>query len=152
MLSEGQFADGTYLLSVLDVIRVPRVGVGWLRKHALILRVDRAYGARKYRTQLKRRGRRCVCPEREDARQRRLALGSMGGRAPVCDRELYAGRSVIERLAGRLKNFHAIATRYEKRGRHFYAVVLVAYVLLWLPRRRDKARASSRSACACPSS
>lgn len=134
VLSEGQRADGTYLLSVLDAIRVPRLGVGRPRTHVPILRVDRAYGARKDRKQLKKRGTRCVCPEREDARPHRLTRGSRGGRPPVCDRELYAGRNVVERLAGRLKDFRAIATRDGKRGRHFYAVVLVACVLLWLPK------------------
>lgn len=127
-----QAADGTYLLPVLDTIRVPRLGVGRPRKYVPVLRVDRAYGARKYRQQLRRRGTRCVCPEREDARQHRLKRGQNGGRPPVFDREQYAGRNVVERLAGRLKDFRTIATRYEKRGRNFLAVVLVACVLLWL--------------------
>ena len=49
------------------------------------------------------------------------------------DCEQYGGRIVVERLAGRLKDLRAIATRYEKRGRNFPAVVLVACVLSWLP-------------------
>lgn len=132
VLSEGQRADGPFLLPVLDAIRVPRTGVGRPRKRLLVLRVDRAYGAAKYRRLLWQRGTQCVCPEREDAKQWRLQRGSAGRRPPKFDATLYKGRNVVERAINRLKDFRAVATRYEKRGRNFLAVVLVACVLLWL--------------------
>lgn len=46
--------------------------------------------------------------------------------------ETYKGRNVVERAVNRLKDFRAIATRYEKRGRNFMAVILVACLVLWL--------------------
>ena len=132
VLSEGQCADGTYLLPVLVAIRAPRPGVGRPRKHVPVLRVDCAYGARKDRGQLQRHGTRCVCPEREDARKYRLQPGQKGGRPPTYNRGEYAGRNVVERLVNRLKDFRAVATRHEKRGQNFLAVIVVACLTLWL--------------------
>ena len=132
LVSEGQASDATYLEPLLDTVRVPRVGRGRPRKRPRILRLDRAYGARKFRVFLRRRGIKCVCPEREDARQARLRRGSKGGRPPAFDRVAYEGRQVVERCINRLKDFRAIATRYDKRGRHFLAAVHVACILLWL--------------------
>ena len=73
-----------------------------------------------------------VCPEREDAKRNRLKKGARGGRPPAFDAEAYKGRNVVERCVNRLKDFRAVATRYEKRGRNFLAVVLVACMILWL--------------------
>lgn len=133
LLSEGQRADGSFLLPVLDAIRVPRHGKGRLRSRPPVICVDRAYGARVYRRLVRARGIRFVCPERDDAKRNRLNKGAHGGRPPAFDAEAYRGRNVVERAVNRLKDFRAVATRYEKRGRNFLAVVLVACVLLWLP-------------------
>jgi hypothetical protein len=38
----------------------------------------------------------------------------------------------IERTINRLKQFRRVATRYEKRGVHYLAVLLIASILLWL--------------------
>ena len=64
----------TRALTLLDAVRVPRAGKGRPRKRPTTLRLDRAYGARKFRRLLRRRGIRCVCPERADAREARLWL------------------------------------------------------------------------------
>lgn len=132
LISEGERSDGPFLIPVLDSIRVPRCGFGRPRKRPTVLRVDRAYGAKVYRRQLRQRGIQCVCPEREDAKQHRLKRGTKGGRPPQFDATTYKGRSVVERTINRLKDFRTIATRYEKRGRNFLAVVLVACIVLWL--------------------
>ena len=117
---------------VLDEIRVPRLGQGRPRKRPPRLRLDRAYGFKKQRQVLRRRGISCVSPEREDAKKSRLAKGAKGGRPPACDAQAYKGRNVIERCLNRLKDFRAIATRYDKRGRNYRAGVLLASIILWL--------------------
>lgn len=75
---------------------------------------------------------RCVCPERRDAQKHRLRKGRQGGAPPRFDAAAYKGRNVVERAINRLKDFRAVATRYEKRGHNFLAAVIVATIMLWL--------------------
>jgi transposase len=51
--------------------------------------------------------------------------------APL-DRELYRLRNRVERLVGRLKQFRAVATRYDKTAESFLAFVQLAAARLWL--------------------
>lgn len=132
IVTAGQRADVSQLVPVLDAIAVPRVGQGRPKKRPSHLRVDKAYGARKPRKLLQRRGIRCVCPEREDARKHRLKRGSRGGSPPSFNPEKYKGRNVVERAINRLKDFRAVATRYDKRGHNYLAVVTVAAIVIWL--------------------
>lgn len=53
-------------------------------------------------------------------------------RPPRFEAEAYKGRSVVERVINRLKDFRADATRYDKRGHNFFTAVLVATIILWL--------------------
>ena len=47
------------------------------------------------------------------------------------DRELYAARHLIENFFAKLKQFRAIATRYDKTARNFLAAIqLAASVIL----------------------
>jgi transposase len=132
VVTAGQRADVTQIEPVLDAIAVPRQGRGRPRKRPTRLRVDRAYGARQPRRRIQRRGIRCICPEREDAKARRLRRGSKGGCPPAFDPQAYKGRNVVERAINRLKDFRAVATRYDKRGYHYLATVTVATIILWL--------------------
>jgi transposase len=132
VVTAGQRNDAAWLEQVLDAVRVPRLGQGRPRKRPTKLRLDRAYGFNKQRKILRRRGIRCISPEREDAKKSRLAKGSKGGRPPAFDKQAYKGRNVVERCINRLKDFRAVATRYDKRGRNYLAGVLVASIILWL--------------------
>ena len=48
------------------------------------------------------------------------------------DRELYAARHLIENFFARIKQFRAIATRYEKTKRNFLAAVQLVASVVWL--------------------
>jgi len=48
------------------------------------------------------------------------------------DRDLYQARHLIENFFCRLKQFRAIATRYDKRAVNFLAGVYLASILTWL--------------------
>ena len=132
VVTAGQRNDAAWLEPVLDAIYVPRLGQGRPRKRPPRLRLDRAYAFNKQRKILRRRGIRCVSPEREDAKKSRLAKGAKGGRPPAFDKQAYKGRNVVERCINRLKDFRAVATRYDKRGRNYRAGVLLASIVLWL--------------------
>ena len=51
---------------------------------------------------------------------------------PDFDRDLYKERHLIENFFCKLKQFRAIATRYDKTARNFLAAVHLAAALIWL--------------------
>ena len=48
------------------------------------------------------------------------------------DKELYKARHLIENFFEKLKQFHAIATRYDKTARNFLAAVHLVAAFIWL--------------------
>ena len=48
------------------------------------------------------------------------------------DKDLYKTRHLIENFFAKLKQFRAIATRYEKRATHFLAAIHLAAAIIWL--------------------
>ena len=48
------------------------------------------------------------------------------------DRELYKARHLIENFFAKLKQFRAIATRYDKTARCFLAGIHLVAALIWL--------------------
>uniref|UniRef100_UPI0034DF4BC3 transposase n=1 Tax=Streptomyces sp. PU-14G TaxID=2800808 RepID=UPI0034DF4BC3 len=62
----------------------------------------------------------------------RLRRGKAGGGPPTFDREVYKARNVVERCFGRLKQFRAIATRFDKLAARYKAGVHLAALILWL--------------------
>jgi transposase len=48
------------------------------------------------------------------------------------DRDLYKTRHLIENFFAKLKQFRAIATRYDKTARNFLAAVHLAAAAIWL--------------------
>ena len=53
-------------------------------------------------------------------------------RLPGFDPELYKARHLIENFFCKLKQFRAIATRYDKTARNFLAAVHLAAAMIWL--------------------
>lgn len=48
------------------------------------------------------------------------------------DKEIYKARHLIENFFCRLKQYRAIATRYDKTARNFLAAVYLAAAVVWL--------------------
>jgi transposase len=48
------------------------------------------------------------------------------------DTEIYKERHLIENFFAKIKQFRAIATRYEKTKRNFLAAIYLVAVLIWL--------------------
>lgn len=48
------------------------------------------------------------------------------------DRGLYKDRHLIENLFARLKQYRAIATRYDKTARNFLGAIHLAASMVWL--------------------
>jgi transposase len=92
--------------------------------------------------------RRCirhVIPENKDHKAARLRRGSRGGRPPGFDKDRYKERNTVERAINKLKQFRAVATRYDKRGYVFLGTVTAAALMIWLRRRARPTRRSSAS-------
>lgn len=50
----------------------------------------------------------------------------------VYDEDLYKARHLIENFFARLKQFRAIATRYDKRAANFLGAIYLAASIIWL--------------------
>jgi len=48
------------------------------------------------------------------------------------DKELYGARHLIENFFARLKQYRAIATRYDKTARNFLGAIHLAASVIWL--------------------
>jgi transposase len=66
-------------------------------------------------------GKRAVIPSKSNRKQPR-----------PYDKDLYKARHLIENFFAKLKQFRAIATRYDKRAVNFLAAVHLAATMIWL--------------------
>lgn len=132
IVTPGQRADCTQFFAVLEKIRVPRLGPGRPRKKPDSVAADKGYSNGPCRQYLRRRGIPHTIPEKTDSRAARLRKGPRGGRPPGFDEERYKKRNTVERAVNRLKNFRAVATRYDKRAYVFLGTVTVAALAVWL--------------------
>jgi len=83
---------------------------------------DKAFDAdARVREPLARAGKSAVIPPRPN----RLA-------PPDFDRHLYKERHLVENFFCKLKQFRAIATRYDKTARNFLAAIHLAAAIIWL--------------------
>ncbi|MFC5253612.1 IS5 family transposase [Streptomyces nigrescens] len=132
VVTPGQRADCTQFETVMDKIRVPRLGMGRPRRRPDSVGADKAYSNRVIRSYLRRRGIRHVIPEKSDIKSARLRRGSRGGRPAHFDKIRYKARNTVERAINKIKQFRAVATRYDKRGYVFLGTVTAAALLIWL--------------------
>lgn len=72
--------------------------------------------------------------ERLDARSIAAVIPPKANRKEKrpCDFALYRERNLVERFFGKIKQYRAIATRYDKLATTFMAGVLLVCVLIWL--------------------
>lgn len=130
VVTPGQWGDNPQLVPVLAAIRVPRPGgYGRPRSRPDRLLADKGYSHPSTRRVLRRRGIPHTIPERTDQRTRR---DHRPGRKPAFDREAYRRRNVVERCFNRLKQWRAVATRFDKRAVNYRAMVVIAALMLWL--------------------
>jgi transposase len=121
VLTGGERHEQIALEAVLDQAAIHRQGRGRARLRPRRLAGDKGYSSPTARRRLRRRHIRPIIPSRKDQR-----------RQPNFDRQAYRQRNKIDRLFNRLKQARRIATRYEKRGVNYLAMIHIGMILLWL--------------------
>ena len=121
VLTEGERNEQVALEALLDHGAIRRPSRGRPRLRPRRLAGGKGYSSPTARGRLRRRHIRPMIPSKSNQR-----------RQPRFNREAYRQRNRIERLINRLKQFRRIATRYEKRGANYLAMVTLGMILLWL--------------------
>lgn len=131
-VSPGQAGDSPALIPMLGQLRVARRGRGRPRTRPELVRADKAYSSRATRAELRRRGIKAVISEPSDQAGHRKRRGSRGGRPITCDPHEYKGRNVVERSFNLLKQWRALATRYDKHALTYRGAIVLAAIIAWL--------------------
>jgi transposase len=132
----GQAGDAPALLPLLTQLRVSRA-LGRPRTRPDRLRADKAYSSRAIRVHLRERGITAVIPEPDDRIANRKRRGSCGGRPPAFDATDYRNRNVVERRFCHLKQWRALATRYDKLAIVYRAAAVLNAVIAWTKNLSD---------------
>ena len=125
-------AQGDLEAHLLEAVRIARRGKGRPRTRPGRAMADKAYSSAANRAYLRRRGIQAVIPVKVDQRKSRRARGRFGGRPPAFDAGHYKERNTVERCFAKLKQFRAVATRYDKRDFMYQATIDVASIRIWL--------------------
>lgn len=137
LVGPGHAHDSPMFQPLMDQLRVPRPGPGRPRTRPTAVLGDKAYSSRATRAHLRSRGISVVIPEPSLQAGHRRRRGSHGGRPVSYDTQKYKGRNVIERSFNTIKNWRALATRYDKLALTYRAGVVLAAICAWLRHLRD---------------
>jgi transposase len=132
ILTPGQHGDCPRFIPLMQALRIARQGMGRPRTRPGAAMGDKAYSSAANRAYLRNRGIKAVIPVKKDQKKHRRARGRAGGRPPAFDRERYKERNTVERCFGKLKQFRAVATRYDKRELIYQGTLDVASIRIWL--------------------
>ncbi|MDO5640176.1 MAG: IS5 family transposase [Neisseria sp.] len=88
-----------------------------------VLTADKGYDSDAFRQQLADRGVKPNIPYRRDRERLNVSM----------DWYLYKTRHLVENAFEKLKNFRAVATRYDRLKKHYESTVALACIVLWLP-------------------
>ncbi len=88
---------------------------------------DKDYDSEKFREHVKKKGAISVISRRKNRKK---------GNKDI-DWCLYKYRHFVENAFGRIKNFRAIATRYDKLEQNYESMVALAFTIMWLPMHCD---------------
>ncbi len=117
---------------LLAHLRVDRCGPGRPRTTPDAILGDKAYSSRAHRTLLRSRGIKTVIPQPSNQIHSRKRRGTAGGRPPAFDAETYRGRNVIERSFNTVKQWRALATRYDKLAIVYRGAAVLRAITIWL--------------------
>ena len=136
LVTPGQAGDSPMFLPLMTHLRVGRAA-GRPRTRPAAVRGDKAYSSRAIRGHLRTRGIKAVIPEPDDQKGHRVRRGSRGGRPVSLDTADYKNRNVVERRFCHLKQWRALATRYDKHAIIYRAAVLIHAVITWTKQLTD---------------
>ena len=128
ILTPGQHADCPQFVPLMSQISIRRRGTGRPRTRPGAAMGDKAYSSAANRGYLRKRGIKAVIPVKEDQKNHRRARGRRGGRPPAFDQARYRERNTVERCFSKLRQFRAVATRYDKRKEIYQGSVDLASI------------------------
>jgi transposase len=132
ILTPGQHGDCPQFIPLMNQLAIRRRGPGRPRTRPGAALGDKAYSSAANRAYLRKRRITAVIPVKEDQKNNRRARGRRGGRPPAFDQACYQDRNTVERCFSKLKQFRAVATRYDKRKEIYQGTIDVASIRIWL--------------------